>query len=199
MAITPDFNHEKFTMLLNLPEVEIPEKIQETAVQQGYEQKSEFHVTAIGYPNAKKIRQVIKKKNKVNKISNFKEQQKYLDKYYREQEALLEDVIKTLEYLASSINWQDCELTKKYHKIAKEYQGKDGALEIRESIIQMVVMPGLEELYEKINALFGTTFAVPPAHITLYTKGTDPETSCHGVGLYSENEFKKCDQGMIQQ
>ena len=167
--ISPELNEANMTLLLNLSEVEILKNIEDLAAQEGYEKKDEFHVTGIGYPNGKKIRSILAGQEKMAEI----------------------------KALINSMNWQDFKLRDEFFRIAKSYANGNN-YEVRESIIQMVDMPALKEFYEKLNGLLGTTFSLPPAHVTLFTKGTDPKTSKVGVGLYSESDFERYNQGKIE-
>jgi hypothetical protein len=51
---------------------------------------------------------------------------------------------------------------------------------IEESIIQLVTLHGLDEMYDQIREVAGLDIPTPPAHITLFTKNAD-----RGIGLYS--------------
>jgi hypothetical protein len=44
-------------------------------------------------------------------------------------------------------------------------------------------MPGLAVFYRRLNEILGVNLEAPPAHITLYTGGTNPATSKMGIGI----------------
>lgn len=62
--------------------------------------------------------------------------------------------------------------------------------EERESIIQMVELDSIYPFIERLSGLLNTKFPIPPAHITLYTKGSD-EKSHMGIGINSQEEFEQ--------
>lgn len=55
---------------------------------------------------------------------------------------------------------------------------------IKESIIQMVAAPAVEEFYEKLKETRILELPLPPAHITLFTRFSDL-----GIGVYSQDDF----------
>lgn len=55
---------------------------------------------------------------------------------------------------------------------------------VKESIIQIVDVPALNEFYEKLAATRVLELPLPPAHITLFTKNGD-----QGIGVYSQEDL----------
>jgi hypothetical protein len=53
-----------------------------------------------------------------------------------------------------------------------------------ETLIQLVEIPAMQGFFQKMSALFGVGFHVPPAHVTLYTLGTEK-----GIGLPTRAEL----------
>ena len=58
--------------------------------------------------------------------------------------------------------------------------------EERETIVAMVAMPGLAELFARLSAKYGVQLPVQPAHITLYALQPDA-----GIGLFSQAELER--------
>lgn len=57
---------------------------------------------------------------------------------------------------------------------------------VEESIIQLVSLPAMNKLYDKICAITHLAIETPPAHITLYTKNT-----ARGIGIYSQSQLEE--------
>jgi hypothetical protein len=55
-----------------------------------------------------------------------------------------------------------------------------------ETIIEMVDMPVLDDFFQKLAGIVKEELEVPPAHVTLYMRGTDK-----GIGLATQEEFDR--------
>ncbi len=97
-----------------------------------------------------------------------------------------ETVIEQIISIAEEMDWNFEPLPEKY------FISKDS----RESIIQMVKLENMSHFFDRLNEALGTNIEAPPAHITLYTKGTD-EKSYMGIGIDSWEELKQLNPGPI--
>lgn len=173
--IKPDvkFFEDKKTLLLNIPPQAVNlDTLQEKAKQNGMEPKEEFHVTAIGFKTGNKIKEIIGTMPSA------------------QQQVLVENI----QSIINETDWS-CSLLPDVFHISKEYTSKDQntgkkITALRESYIQKVSLPGLTEFYNKLNNLLGTSFEIPPIHITLFTGGNDKDAKM-GIGITSESELEK--------
>lgn len=126
-----------------------------------FDPKEEFHVTIVGFKTGGLIKKAIKADDTV------------ADK---------------IDALIANIDWKVSALSEKLH-LSKDttVNVKGGGEETvhRESIIQMVSVSGLEEFYEKLNDILGSSLETPPAHVTLYTHGDKT-----GIGVYSQADLE---------
>ena len=90
-----------------------------------------------------------------------------------------EDLKVQLNELLKTISW-DYVLRDEVYEVSKTYPNGD----VRSTYVQLVSLEGIKEFYQKLSQLLGKNFAVPPMHITLYTKGNPM-----GIGIDSENEL----------
>jgi hypothetical protein len=70
-----------------------------------------------------------------------------------------------------------------FHKTGELYfvQEEEGV----ETIIEMVEVPELEGFFRKLSRIAGEELEIPPAHVTLYMRGTEK-----GIGLATQAEFE---------
>ncbi len=156
------FDASKFTLLLNIDkDVLNIGDLQKIAQEKEFEEKDEFHITTIGFKNGSVIN-------------------KTLEKFSQEDK---EEILYQIKSLAYATDWRFLLKPERYH-ISKKYP-----LEERESFIQMADLPELKNFYNQLNKILNTNLEVPPPHITLFTKGTDPERSKMGIGINSEREI----------
>jgi hypothetical protein len=155
------FYEEKLTLLLNIKKEDIDWKKYQS-VSKGFEQKSEFHITLIGNYGGRKIK---------NAINTF-------NLYYQY------NAVEKIRALAYGTNWSYSFLNLA-HKMSKDYSVTDK----RESIIQIVEVPGLVKFYNDLNEMLNIHLEYPLEHVTLFTRGTDPEKSKMGIGINSEIDF----------
>jgi uridine kinase len=137
------------------------------------ELKNEFHITVLGLKNGGEIRKTLES------LSN-KERQKMFSE---------------IRFLVDSTDWhfvfdQDRYfVSKKYENVADPEGSETTVGEERVSCIQMVILPGMNQFYKKLNTLLGTNLEAPPPHITLCAKSSDSNNMQRGIGIYSQNEF----------
>ena len=99
-----------------------------------------------------------------------------------------ENVLNEIEDLSKSIDWE-ARLRDEVYYIKKEYPERKN--EIRESIIQIAKIRGLEDFYKKLQKLIGIEFEIPLPHVTIFSNSTNPEKRLRGIGIYSEKQFRK--------
>lgn len=71
----------------------------------------------------------------------------------------------------------ECKLTNQFRYIKRD---------TRETVVEMVEVPGLEGLFESLRTKYGVDIPTQPTHITLYT--LQPEI---GIGIFSQGELKR--------
>jgi hypothetical protein len=64
---------------------------------------------------------------------------------------------------------------------------RSSSLEQKQSVIVMVTISGLSELYQGLNHQLGTKLEVPPVHITVYTNELK-----QGIFVHDQDELQKC-------
>ena len=165
-------DENKLTLLLLLNKEDIRaqlEGLSSEATIRNLKEKRDFHITVIGFGIGKILQEALAA------VSN--EEQTYLKEELRE--------------LIRETNWDFSLDDQKAYFIQKEYSNfkTPENKELRESIIQTVSLPGLEIFYKHLNELFDATLELPPAHITLFVGGSDPEKSLMGIGIASEKEL----------
>jgi hypothetical protein len=132
--------------------------------------KNEFHITAIGFGTGKILQ---------DRVKSIPGQ----EKTYKEEE---------LRELIRETSWNFVLENQPAYFLEKEYfdTRNPDKVDVRRSIIQRISLPSLEGFYVNLNALFETSIEVPPAHITLYVGGTDPERSAMGIGIDTEQALR---------
>lgn len=149
------------------------EVVRTAAHERALQEKEEIHLTVIGSETGSQILSLL------NALPSAERQQK----------------IAALQALIESTDWS-FELVDEYWYVQKDYNDPDPRdptrtiPETRKSIIQLVHLPGMQEFYEKLNALLGTSFQTPLPHITLFTASTRADKQQRGIGLYSKEEFE---------
>lgn len=176
-ALTPEkisFNEQKNTLLLDIGKSAVDlDSLRDKASQSGFEAKNEFHITVLGFKNGREIQRI---------IASLPETEQPI-------------VATQIKSLSDSVDWGFSLEPKRFH-ISKDYVFTDRTTgqeskERRESYVQLVNLPGVESFYKALNAILGSNLEAPPAHITLYTGGTDKEKSKMGIGINSQAEFLK--------
>jgi len=166
-----NWNPEKATLLLYLPKTKINEQIVEFANKNGYQEKSEIHLTILSFQNGKKILQNLSASERgeiLEKIYNlaksYKWNMEYLHEYF------------VLERTINEFVLQGIVQTPKH---------------TRRTIIQKVTAPDLELFLEKVSANLGVYFEKPFPHVTLFTWSDVESQMMEGIGLNSESDFEK--------
>ncbi|MFA5022580.1 MAG: hypothetical protein WC508_05900 [Patescibacteria group bacterium] len=166
----PNFDEQKNTSLLfidnNLVDLR---PLQNLAQANGFVAKPDFHMTVIGFKPGRDIDQVLKRLPTSQRAN----------------------IIEQIKTLLASTDWQ-FNLKPEYYQVAKDYFfPKTNTNEHRESYIQIMECAGLKTFYAKLNELLATNLEPQFAHITLYTKGSDMETSKGGIAINSQKEFEQ--------
>ncbi len=160
----PFYDDKNGTLLLSVPQIaKLPNSIT-ASLEDGFEAKSEQHITAIGYSQAKTIREVLRKLPPDSRTSS----------------------LSSLQQLIATTDWQYSPLNQFFH-ISKDYPNLD---EHRESIVQLVDVPQLDSFYKELNKIFGTKLPKQLPHITLLTKSTNPENMKAGIAINSQDDFE---------
>lgn len=63
----------------------------------------------------------------------------------------------------------------------------------KETIIQMVELPGLHAFLRELSKLVGQSMTIPPTHVTLYTRGTE-----RGISIPDQAAFKDLVRASLQ-
>lgn len=74
--------------------------------------------------------------------------------------------------------------TGRFYVLSHSEVDDEGGIIMEESIIQLVDLPAMNELYDKIRQTTRLDIDTPPAHVTLYTKNAD-----RGIGVYSQAQL----------
>lgn len=165
------FDREALTLLLHIEKTKHDlGNLPYFAEQNGFKEKSEYHITILGFKTGEKIQQA---------LEHLTDQQK-------------EETISEIQSLVDATDWSYSLKPEKYH-VTKHYPKKDDQIENkRESYIQMVGVSGIDDFFKKLNELLNTSIEVQPAHITLYTSGNE-EHATRGIGINSSAEFEQLD------
>jgi hypothetical protein len=182
--LTPEkvtFDEGNYTLLLDLDARNVDVgALTEWAAKRGLMPKDAFHITILGFKVAKELKRALKALP----------------------EAQRPDALLRIKTLVEQTDWRLSFRPERYY-VAKEYvnpdpKNKDAFLrERRESLVQMVDMPGMEQFYRALNDLLSTTLEAPPAHVTLYTGGDDAVKSKMGIGINSQAEFQQLNPELI--
>lgn len=167
----PVFNSNSATALLNIDKrLVYTEEISDQVTADGFEPKSEFHTTIVGFRTGKAILEALKRLPSKIKIEKLKQ----------------------INSLIESTDWTIASKPKLY-KISKEYKFTDrktGSEKItnRTTIIQTLDLSGLNDFYDKLENIVDVKIKRQFPHLTLFTKGTDAESK-KGIGIDSEEDF----------
>ncbi len=169
------FDEKNFTVLLDLDKIGFDvARLQTAAESNGLTEKDEFHITVIGFKGGAEIKKSLKALGEPERAEK----------------------IQQLQALIDSTDWRFASEPLQY-RIAKDYPAdpkKPGTEpEHRESFIQIINVPALENFYSQLNALFGTAIECPPAHITMFTGGNVPENAKQGIGINTAADLEKLD------
>ena len=159
------FDDEKLTFMLNVSAEKVDlQPPSDYARENNFSAKKEFHVTIIGFRTAGEIKQI---------LSELSPDERG-------------EILEQIKNLIFGSDW-DFQLLPQVFHIKKQYAVGDE----RESIIQLIQIPALGTFYGRLNSMLGADFDLPPAHITLYTKGTDAVKSRMGICLRTSDELRE--------
>ncbi len=163
-----DFDDSRCTLLLQIPSMVIPPELAVLAETNGLSAKSEFHVTLIGTRTGNRMTSALAA----------------LDPAPRGR------LLERLTRLLPAIEWRFSPRGL-YYRAEREYAAPTEALapERRESYLELVKVPGIGQLYHECNALLNVRLPLPPTHVTLFAKGTNPATAERGIGIETAEEF----------
>ena len=156
------FDTTNYTLLLSVDHEDVANcvvDLHEESLAKDLHRKEEFHITVIGFRLGTHIK----------------------EKYAHVPQENRSAIENGIEVLAHSIDWSFTYSGMRSLYIEKEYRNKSGQKELRKSIVQLLAMPGMNDFYRELNDVFGTTFEIPPPHVTLFV-GADNQ----GIGIDSE-------------
>jgi hypothetical protein len=169
-----EFSEESSGTLLFVSRPDIPIAISNIASSLGLKEKDEFHASVVAGRNAKRISTFLSGSSIAEKVKT----------------EIKNDFLNQ--------NW-DYLLLPEYFVMEKFYDfselGKSGYTNIpehtRSTLIQKIKLSGLTLFYEKLSQLTHIDFSLPLAHITLFSGSDYPPMADRGIGIYSEEDFKK--------
>ena len=135
---------------------------------EGFRKQSHRHITIIGYDSSVKIENALTKFS-INERKN---------------------IIALIKKNLKNLNWEFYQ-KEVYLVEKKSYFFNKNVLEYRKSYISLIEMPDIKIFYNKLNTLLQTHIEMQIPHITLYTKGEHPDRGYFGIGISSNNVFKK--------
>jgi len=184
----PRFIEKTGTMLFDIdPRLIYADKIREWAETQGFKPKHEFHVTIVGYKNGKNLKIL---------LSDLSPEER-------------KERLAAIRRLIEETDWTLDGHPKLYH-VTKEYEFEskytgEKQKEVRESIVQTMALRHLNEFYQELSRIVdpdqpGDPNLFPPQfpHLTLFTKGTDPNRARRGIGIDTEDDFKLLSPELIE-
>lgn len=172
--INKKFDPESCFILLSVEKPTIPAFLYVAADKSGLFEKQELHISIAVTKNARRIKEAIDASKNPPAVR------------------------KEIEFLVNSFSWE-YSLTDEYFLQEHYYTKKDLAEKgytdftehTRRSIVQKVNLPDLKVFYEKLNNLLGLSITIPPPHITLFAWSDYKPMKLRGVGIASEEEFKR--------
>lgn len=166
--------------LLSVEKPAIPERIRKAADNRSLAEKSEFHISVLASRNAKKVCGVISKNELPEKL---KEEIASLFASFSWKYSLIE------EYFLQENFYSKKELQELGHPELPEHT--------RKTIIQWIEMPDMKVFYEKLSDLFKIPLSLPVSHITLFSWSDYPPLMMRGIGISSEEDFKRYSKGRL--
>ncbi len=157
------FDKVSCTLLLHTEKpFSVPEYVEKKAQAENLERKQEVHITIFGFGTGQKISQAISgNQAKANELAE----------------------------LIDATDWS-FEPKQEFYAVKRAYKIK-GVPEDRETIVMMVKMPKLEEFIQSANRIVGLPLEIPPVHATLFSKSTIAENMQSGIGISSNEDFRK--------
>jgi hypothetical protein len=158
------FDRDTYTLLLHVnPEsFSLPKYVESRVQEEGLQMKEECHITIFGFGTARNISQA---------LSSDREK------------------IGELAGLIENTDWS-FEPTQEFYIVKKPYK-INGVVEERETLIVMIRLPKLAEFIGQASRLLNIPLEVPPVHVTLCAKSTLEENMLAGIGISSQEEFKR--------
>lgn len=141
----------------------------------GLSEKEEFHLTVIGRRTGEEISELLKSLDPEEHDARLARFQELCISYHPE------------------ITWG-----REYYFIKKDFTAPGHTVrDIRESVIELVEIGGLDEFYRELFEIIPIPFDTPFPHVTLYTASTRADKNLRGIGIYSEKEFREMDPERI--
>jgi|GEM_PF-1730915 len=164
--------NQKNEILLDIPLDLLDLKMVESfAARHDLSKKDEFHVTLVGGKGSSLIT-----------VSLSKSQE---DKRLREK----------MRELAQSIDWEVA-LKPIFYYLNRTYDDPDSLdpqktiPETRETIIQLVDVPQLQEFHDSLRKLLGIDDVIPVLpHVTIFSNSSRPDKKQRGIGIYSPDDL----------
>lgn len=170
----PGVLNEKIGTLLHRFEGQLLhlDRVDEMARTNGYHRKPEFHFTLINNRAGKVVKQALE-------VLSKDQRQKAID---------------AINTAASETDWSASpgeiyEVEKDY--VATDDKGGETSREHRASLIQKLDIPGMQTFYQRLNSILNIQIEPPPAHITLYSKSSDPKNHTRGIGIETQKEMEE--------
>lgn len=134
-------------------------------------EKKELHITLIGFNSGEKLQKI---------INSF-------------EETVKNQVLEIIEQTIINTEWKPI-YTNKFFAVQKEYRFIDNktkkeVISVRDSIIEEIILPEIEVLYDSLNEILNADLQTQFPHITLFTKGD--EKSKMGISINSKDEFER--------
>lgn len=153
---------------LNKDEVDIS-NIKTKATKEGYREQTERHITIIGRTGSQVIRKLL------NKLAPKEKSQ----------------TVKKIKKIINKLDWQ---FTPKeiYHVSRRDHLSKNDEDDNRESYVRIVNMPAARKFKKELRTLFNAeipTHCFP--HITLFTRGEEPNPKYCGIPIRSKEIFDR--------
>ena len=172
--LAKDFNPETGYILLAIARPDVPDRIRRAASDKGLFEKLEHHISVV----ATRIAPALARALAVNPRAP----------------QLKQDVAQLVE----ETDWH-YELKDEYYYLEEFYDqkrlGEFGYVGVpehtRKSIVQMAAVPSLEGFYERLRTMLSHEFSTPVPHVTLYAWSDYEPLKTRGIGMASEEDFKR--------
>jgi hypothetical protein len=148
-------------------------ELQAFVKEHGLHTKSEFHITLVGGKASLRILEVLARLPHDEQIEHRA----------------------AIEKLFTDAQW-DTAFKDIFYYLKRSYNDPDPKdptrtiPETRETLIQLVSVPGLEEIHKKLSLLIGSSepiLSLP--HVTLFSNSTREDKKQRGIGVYSEDDL----------
>jgi len=171
-SISLDAKNKTLLVPVSTPKASTSEPVAKAISEDGYDAKTEYHITAFGFPQGKELK-------KIFEASPEKEQ-------------IVQDLIDKADF-----SYQESgEIIKiqRDRTALKDFKDKSkGTVELHEeAIIEPVTADGIADFIGKVNAELGTSFPVPYPHISLAVKGTK-----FGIAVPTKDSLSKLEPEVI--